>query len=185
MDAVGSTTKPIYIDTDGAAKPIQREILTILDIYPVGSVYLSLNASFDPNTSFGGTWERFGAGRCLWGVGEDNSGLGEKLAASLPNIKGGFRFDVSDNNLGTEVDQKFEGVVWGEYGSFGGKTNPSKLEGFSDGRIQFDNSRILRSETIQVKDEAYFDASASSSIYQDGGQVRPKSIGVIFWKRTA
>lgn len=27
-------------------------------IYPVGSVYVSVNSSFDPNTSFGGTWVR-------------------------------------------------------------------------------------------------------------------------------
>ena len=27
-------------------------------IYPVGSVYISVNSSFDPNTSFGGTWVR-------------------------------------------------------------------------------------------------------------------------------
>lgn len=27
-------------------------------IYPVGSIYLSLDSTFDPNTMFGGTWER-------------------------------------------------------------------------------------------------------------------------------
>ena len=123
--------------------------------------------------------------RDLWGVGTDNDGLGEKLSASLPNIKGGFRFDVSNNNLGTATDNKFEGVVWGEHGSFGSKTNPSKKEGFSTGRIQFDASRILQSEDILVNDEAFFDASASNPIYQDDAPVRPNSYGVIFWKRTA
>ena len=121
----------------------------------------------------------------MWGVGTDNDGLGEKLSASLPNIKGGFRFDVSNNNLGTATDNKFEGVVWGEHGSFGSKTNPSKKEGFSTGRIQFDASRILQSEDILVNDEAFFDASASNPIYQDDAPVRPNSYGVIFWKRTA
>ena len=28
------------------------------EIYPVGSIYLSLSTSFDPNSTFGGTWER-------------------------------------------------------------------------------------------------------------------------------
>lgn len=27
-------------------------------IYPIGSVYVSVNSSFDPNTAFGGTWTR-------------------------------------------------------------------------------------------------------------------------------
>jgi len=27
-------------------------------IYPVGSIYMSVNSSFDPNTAFGGTWVR-------------------------------------------------------------------------------------------------------------------------------
>lgn len=36
-------------------------------IYPVGSLYLSVNA-VNPSTLFGGTWQSFGSGRCLVGV---------------------------------------------------------------------------------------------------------------------
>ena len=35
----------------------------ILDVYGIGDLYLTVNASVDPNTRFGGTWVRFGAGR--------------------------------------------------------------------------------------------------------------------------
>ena len=45
-----------------------------LQAYPVGSVYISISSNFNPNTSFGGTWERFGQGRTLVGEGTGNDG---------------------------------------------------------------------------------------------------------------
>lgn len=38
-------------------------------IYPVGSIYATTEASFDPNTSFSGTWSTYAAGKVL--VGQD------------------------------------------------------------------------------------------------------------------
>jgi microcystin-dependent protein len=38
-------------------------------IWPVGSIYTTTSAGFDPNSYFGGTWIAFGAGRVL--VGQD------------------------------------------------------------------------------------------------------------------
>lgn len=37
-------------------------------IYPIGSIYETLDESFNPNTSFGGTWERI-EGRFIFGAG--------------------------------------------------------------------------------------------------------------------
>lgn len=39
----------------------------ILSVYPVGSIYLSVNNT-NPNALFGGTWEAWGTGRCPIGV---------------------------------------------------------------------------------------------------------------------
>lgn len=44
---------------------------TFLTIYPVGSIYLSVDSAFDPAATFGGTWSKFSQGRML--VGLDDS----------------------------------------------------------------------------------------------------------------
>ena len=41
-------------------------------IYPIGSIYQTRNSSFDPETEFGGTWERV-KGKFIVGVDEDDS----------------------------------------------------------------------------------------------------------------
>ena len=60
-------------------------MVSIDQIYPIGSVYITIEPTFDPNEAFEGTsWERFGAGRCLWGANEDNSNVGSEIEAGLP-----------------------------------------------------------------------------------------------------
>ena len=39
-------------------------------LYPVGSIYISTNSSFNPNTSWGGTWIKTANGRCLIGAND-------------------------------------------------------------------------------------------------------------------
>lgn len=37
-------------------------------LYPVGSIYISTNANFNPQTTWGGSWKRTAEGRCLIGA---------------------------------------------------------------------------------------------------------------------
>lgn len=46
-------------------------------IYPVGSIYISTSATFNPQTAWGGTWEQTASGRCLIGA-NDTYPLGSK-----------------------------------------------------------------------------------------------------------
>ena len=39
-------------------------------IYPVGSIYVSTSATFNPNTTWGGTWIKTANGRCLIGAND-------------------------------------------------------------------------------------------------------------------
>lgn len=39
-------------------------------LYPIGSIYMSTNTNFNPNTSFGGTWVKTAKGRCLIGAND-------------------------------------------------------------------------------------------------------------------
>ena len=45
---------------------VLNSVQTMIDaIYPVGSVYLTIDDSFDPNVKFGGSWSLIQSGRSL------------------------------------------------------------------------------------------------------------------------
>lgn len=61
---VSSNKKACYINGN--------KILTSDEIYPIGSIYLSVNST-NPSTIFGGTWEQIAKGRTLVGVDTNDS----------------------------------------------------------------------------------------------------------------
>ena len=62
-----------YLRGDGTWQEVNNGSDVLNRVYPVGSIYLSLNST-NPSELFGGTWEQFAQGRTLIGVGELNDG---------------------------------------------------------------------------------------------------------------
>ena len=40
------------------------------ELYPIGSIYISTSPTFNPNTTWGGTWTKTAEGRCLIGAND-------------------------------------------------------------------------------------------------------------------
>lgn len=100
-------------------------------VYPVGSIYETDNEGFDPNTSFGGTWERI-KGKVIVGVDKADGAFdavgktgGEKnhtlIESELPQISGDLQFHGSESGShiynraghfnGTKVTGKYRTAV--------------------------------------------------------------------------
>ena len=62
----------------------------ILEAYPVGSIYLSTNET-SPADLFGGTWEAYGQGRTLVGVGTGEDTRGEQLEFLINQTGGEYK----------------------------------------------------------------------------------------------
>ena len=72
VDCITSKNNKFSLDVDGnlvvnSITTNNQANFNVLSVYPVGSIYLSVNDT-NPTTLFGGSWELFGSGRCLVGV---------------------------------------------------------------------------------------------------------------------
>lgn len=66
-------------------------------IYPVGSIYISMNST-NPSTLFGGTWEAFGQGRVLIGAGTGNDGS-TSLSFTAGSTGGEYKHTLSVSEM--------------------------------------------------------------------------------------
>lgn len=125
-------------------------------IYPVGSIYISVN-NVSPASFLGGTWSQLSAGYALWTA---SSNAGEIINAGLPNISG-------------ESSQ----IIAYKYNSSSGAFNGSAR---SDS-LWYASTNSDNNIAIKLK----FDASKSNSIYGNSSTVQPPAYKVYAWKRTA
>lgn len=186
LEVVGETTmesgfisKKISKTTAPALTAINDEVVTanwvINAIYPVGSVYISMLNTFNPNQAFPGTvWTKIKSGLFLEATdGETQVSIydsetktfsqgvksaGTETEAGLPNIKG----TTSSGNFS---------VFNTSSGAF---TTESPWPGICPEGSPYYFSLVLR-----------FDASRSSAVYGKSSTVQPASIAVVMWQRVS
>lgn len=125
-------------------------------LLPVGTVYMTENADFDPNSSWGvGVWVKTAINRVLQGT-NDKSKVGTTIEAGLPNITGGF------NAHGSVAIKELSGAFYGQ--------GPTAGEAASYGG----NPELTH---------YFFDASHSNTIYGSSTTVQPPAELVFIWKR--
>lgn len=125
-------------------------------IYPIGSIYTSIQSDFNPNNSWPGTtWELLKSGIFLEATNDDQQ-VGNEIQAGLPNITAEFEAGDIDN---TRVPGK------------GAIIKSSVQSGNTYGGSDY----MFGKQTL--------DASRCSSIYGAANTVQPYSIRVKIWKR--
>ncbi len=163
----------IMNDVNGLANQFEQKPW-LLDLYPVGTIYLTLNDKGSPASMFGGTWERLPSGYALWTTDQtitneavvqpnaSNANSSRMLYSGLPDITGGVYISRPQNGYieGTTNGSAITGTTWRSY-TFGtnGAYNQGGYSGFN------------------------FNASSSNSIYGKSTTVQPPAYKVYAYKR--
>lgn len=126
-------------------------------IFPIGSIYTTSDDAFNPNSVFGGTWERVDNGRFLE-AGDGTNGK-TKRDAGLPNSSGTFGCLMVAN-----ARQSGAATLTG--------ANRLTLG------IQAGNNPVV-SDTVQIN------LNNGNRIFGSSETVQPKSYVVNIWERTA
>ena len=160
-------------------KIIKEKLFNIDLIYPVGSIYMSVNAT-NPSQLFGGTWELWGGGRVPIGVDTSQTEFNtvEKTGGTKTetlNIN-----QIPSHNHGSKSLTGTVAGIW--LGDFRGETN---------GITSFRQKSLARYQNVVAETNAwgYLDINATHEhAYNGGGQAHNNLqpyITCYMWKRTA
>lgn len=184
---------------------IDYRLLSFDDVYPVGSIYMSVN-NVNPATLFGGTWEQIAGGRCLIGA-NSNYALGTTggeathllNANEIPSHNHSVSISNSGghkHNRGTmEITGTFAGDDsaraghYGEYptGAFydAGRINLDlDSDNGSGTRVGFQASRAWTGETNEAGAHSHSCSIGNAGGGQAHNNMQPYLV-VNIWKRTA
>lgn len=162
------TNNQLETDLDNLLDKPAESIADI--IYPVGSIYMSVN-SVNPGALFGGTWEQIAQGRTLFGAGRLNGikyTAGEEIDAGLPDPQ---------LNLLRRQDSTSSGVYKDIYGTNGYTAAAPSNTGGTD--------EWMQSMKAMTAANRYMDVVVENPIYGNSTTVQPNALVVYIWKRTA
>ena len=188
---------------------IESNNSSIVDIiYPVGSIYMSMNNT-SPETLFGGTWEKLAGGRCLMNAGFlDDDPAGGSISVNVGE-KGGSKDTPIVKHIHKFVHRHYlnndEGVLPGipDAGQHGYSTyvlnsgvsrfkvapstasNARYVLGGAKGATSAVNSGLTFSSYQNQMDDKYTEYPYGGYVETDNNANYQPYIGVNMWKRTA
>lgn len=144
--------------------PAPAKALTLLDVYPVGSIYISTSAT-NPGTLFGGTWEQLedrfllGAGNTYSSGATGGSAAHTLTESQLPKITG-------------NINATFDGGTEALFGSAGGVFSVSE-------DTAANSAKVTAGSNVRYKN-VYFSLGNN----QPHNNMPPYLV-VYMWRRTA
>ena len=172
-----STNTPVNADN---LNKMDEGIANVVDlIYPVGSIYMSVNST-NPATLFGGTWEQI-KGRFLLGTGE--------VEANTTNFWGELQKNAVNCPPGERGGEATHTLTIKEMPNH----NHAQITGLSGSQVLHfvsGSGNTLRQAAVITNTgnaNAAYDGEASTS-YTGGGQAHnnmPPYLAVFMWKRIA
>lgn len=153
----------------------KAESNSVLSMYPIGSVYMTANAAFDPNSEWGGVWEKIenrfllGSGTKVVGAqgGEENVTLSTSQIPYHSHSRG--TMDITGNLANGEI--RIEDVT-GAFYNRGDAYNGPSGSWLTTGQMGFKASRNW---------SGYTSSSGGGASHNN----MPPYLVVNIWKRTA
>lgn len=155
-----ATKEEVMEEVKKEMEEVKKEIFD--NLYPVGSVYISLSKTFNPNNIFNGKWEQIKSGIFLEAT-EDINQVGQEIEPGLPGPQ-------------KVLNKIYRGNIYGTAGGidFVADTNKNTTRGDGSANTTFAAGSVATTSY-------YFDDNYA--IYGKSDTCQPHSIRCFMWKR--
>lgn len=178
---------------------------TLDDIYPVGSVYMSKEENFDPNTAFGGVWQKEQGGYMLYGATGEMKYEGEKeVTLTIDTLPTHTHIENAHTHIGTTSGLKYSIVssptttyqAVPMFRAIGPSNNDGQYDDFELGNPQWNIIKKTDTDWIVTRDTNGNSITATGTTTTNATVINntginsthnnmPPFVGVNIWHRTA